>query len=145
MTSAETSQVLWSRREHDGRHRRRGCERVARRARQRCELDGTDGVLGEAASRRSGRERHGESRSEHDAEQASFSAASGGAITTDAPTAWTNVPNAETYAYVSFWDASVAGNFLGSDNLTVARTVAVGDNFTIATGDLDIDITAIAA
>jgi hypothetical protein len=78
-------------------------------------------------------------------EQASFSAASGGAITTDAPTAWTNVPNAETYAYVSFWDASVAGNFLGSDNLTVARTVAVGDNFTIATGDLDIDITAIAA
>jgi nitrous oxide reductase accessory protein NosL len=59
-----------------------------------------------------------------------FSAASGGAITNSADVAWTNVPNAETYSHVSFWDA---------------RTVAIGDNFTIAAGDLDLAITPVAA
>lgn len=77
--------------------------------------------------------------------QASFAAASGGAITTDADLSWTNVPNAETYSHVSFWDHATAGNFLGSDDLATSRTVAVGDNFTIATGDLDLAFTPIAA
>jgi hypothetical protein len=74
-----------------------------------------------------------------------FSAASGGAITNSADVAWTNVPNAETYSHVSFWDASTAGTFLGSDDLAVSRTVAIGDNFTIAAGDLDLAITPVAA
>lgn len=74
-----------------------------------------------------------------------FSAASGGAITNSADVAWTNVPNAETYSHVSFWDASSGGVFLGSDDLAVSRTVAVGDNFTIAAGDLDLAITPVAA
>lgn len=77
--------------------------------------------------------------------QASFSAATGGTITTDAALEWTNVPNAETYSHVGFFDASTGGTFLGSDDLAVARTVAVGDNFTIATGDLDLAITPVAA
>lgn len=78
-------------------------------------------------------------------QQATFSAASGAAITTSAALEWTSVPNAETYSHVSFWDASTAGTFLGSDDLAVARTVAVGDNFTIAAGDLDLAITPVAA
>ena len=78
-------------------------------------------------------------------QQATFSAASGGAITTSAPLEWTNVPNAETYSHVSFWSASTGGTFLGSDDLAVARTVAIGDNFSIAAGDLDLDIVPVAA
>jgi hypothetical protein len=77
--------------------------------------------------------------------QASFSAASGGAITTDAALTWTSVSNSETYSHVSFWDASTNGNFLGSDALEVSRAVTAGDTFTIATGDLDLSITAIAS
>src|SRR3990172_2956226 len=76
---------------------------------------------------------------------ATFSAAASGAITTSADLAWTNVSTAETYSHVSFWDASTACTFLGSDDLATPRTVAVGDNFTIATGDLDLALSPIAA
>src|SRR4051794_20025913 len=68
--------------------------------------------------------------------QASFSAAAAGSITTSADINWTNVPTAETYSHVSFWDASSAGNFLGSDDLATPRLVAIGDNFSIITGQL---------
>lgn len=74
-----------------------------------------------------------------------FSAAASGAITNSADIAWTNVSTAETYSHVSFWSDVAAGTFLGSDDLAVARLVAVGDNFTIAAGDLDLALTAIAA
>lgn len=77
--------------------------------------------------------------------QASFAAASGGAITTDAALTWTNVSTSETYSHVSFWDHVSAGNFLGSDDLAVARAVTAGDTFTIAIGDLDLSFTPIAA
>lgn len=76
---------------------------------------------------------------------ATCSAASGGAITNSAAISWTSVSTAETYSHVSFWSASAAGTFLGSDDLAVARTVAVGDNFEIAVGDLDLAITPVAA
>ena len=76
---------------------------------------------------------------------ATFSAASGGAITTSADLTWTNVSTSETYSHVSFWDAAAAGNFLGSDALNASRAVVAGDNFTIAAGDLDLDLTPIAA
>lgn len=74
-----------------------------------------------------------------------FSAAASGAITNSAAVTWTNVSTAETYSHVSFWDAAAAGTFLGSDDLAVARTVAVGDTFEIAIGDLDLAITPVAA
>lgn len=63
-------------------------------------------------------------------------AAAAGSIANTAAIAWTNVPNAETYSWVSFWSASTAGTFYGNAQLTTARTVAIGDNFTIATGSL---------
>ena len=74
-----------------------------------------------------------------------FSASSAGAITNSAAVTWTNVSTAEQYSHVSFWDASTAGTFLGSDDLAVARTVAAGDTFEIAIGDLDLAITPVAA
>jgi len=48
-------------------------------------------------------------------------------------------------SHVSFWDASTSGTFLGSDALETSRGVTAGDNFTIATGDLDLALTPIAA
>ena len=78
--------------------------------------------------------------------QATFgSAASGGSIANTADINWTSVPNAETYSHVSFWTASTAGTFLGSDDLNTSRTVAVGDNFTIPTGSLTVAVTPVAA
>lgn len=78
-------------------------------------------------------------------QQATFSAASGGSITTSADLTWTSVPNAETYSHVSFWDASTAGNFLGSDDLASAQPVSVGNTFQILAGQLTVPITPIAA
>jgi hypothetical protein len=77
--------------------------------------------------------------------EGTFSAASGGAITNSADLAWVSVSQTETYSHVSFWDASTAGAFLGSDALETARGVTAGDNFTISAGDLDLSITPIAA
>ena len=74
-----------------------------------------------------------------------FSAASAGAITNSAAVTWTNVSNSETYSHVSFWDASSAGTFLGSDGLAVSRAVTAGDTFEIAIGDVDLSITAVAS
>lgn len=74
-----------------------------------------------------------------------FSAASAGAITNSAAVTWTSVSTSETYSHVSFWDASSAGTFLGSDALNTPQAVTAGNNFEIAIGDLDLSITAIAA
>lgn len=73
--------------------------------------------------------------------QASFAAASAGAITTDADLEWTLVSTTETYTHVSLWDASAAGNFLGSDDLSSSAAVTAGDTFRIPAGDLDMSIT----
>lgn len=77
--------------------------------------------------------------------QATFSAASGGVITTSADVAWTNVGTAETYSHWSAWDDETAGSFVCSDDLTTPRLVAVGDNFTIVAGDIDVTLGTIAA
>lgn len=76
---------------------------------------------------------------------ATFGSPSGGAITTTADITWTNVSTSETYSHISFWSASTAGTFLGSDALNASKAVTAGDTFTIAAGDLDIDLSPIAA
>jgi hypothetical protein len=78
-------------------------------------------------------------------QQAAFGTASGGSISTNADLVWTSVSGAETYSHVSFWTASTAGTFLGSDDLAATKTVAIGDTFTIASGNLTINITPVAA
>lgn len=77
--------------------------------------------------------------------QATFTAAAGGSTPTSADLAWTSVSATETYSHVSFWDASTGGAFLGSDDLATPRGVNAGDNFTIASGQLTITITPVAA
>lgn len=52
---------------------------------------------------------------------------------------WTNVAAGETYSYVSIWDASTAGNCLGSGALTAAKTVAAGDSFDLTALTITID------
>jgi hypothetical protein len=72
---------------------------------------------------------------------ASFGAASGGVCTSDALTEWTNVSTTETISYVSFWDASSAGNCLGSGALTASKALTAGDTFQIPSGSLTLTIT----
>jgi len=76
---------------------------------------------------------------------ASFSSAAAGAITTVVDVTWTSVSATESYSHVSFWDASSGGTLLATDNLEVTRGLTAGDNFTIAIGDIDITLGAIAA
>lgn len=78
--------------------------------------------------------------------QATFAAAQAdGTITTSADINWTAVTAAGTVTHVSFWSAAAAGTFLGSDDLATARTLAIGDNFTILAGDVDLSLAPIAA
>lgn len=77
--------------------------------------------------------------------QATFSAASGGAITNSAALTWTSVSTTETYTHASFWDASTAGTFTGSKALNVAKSVTAGQTFSLAIGDLDLDLSPVAA
>lgn len=62
-----------------------------------------------------------------------FNASSGGVIASSADVVWTNVPATETYSHFSLWDASTAGNFLGSGTLT-ANQVTAADTFTVSAG-----------
>lgn len=69
------------------------------------------------------------------------SAAATGAISNTAAVEWTSVSTTETYSHVSFWTASTAGTFLGSDDLSSTAAVTAGDTFRIPVGDLDLTIT----
>lgn len=68
-------------------------------------------------------------------------AASGGAISNTAAIEWTALPAAETFTHVSFWSASTAGTFLGSDDLSSPAAVVINDVFRIPIGDLDLSVT----
>lgn len=67
-------------------------------------------------------------------------AAAAGAISNTAAVEWTNLAATETLTHVSFWTASTAGTFLGSDDLPVSKNVNAGDTFRIPIGDLDLAI-----
>ena len=74
-------------------------------------------------------------------EEATFGAASSGALTNDAAIEWTNVSTTETYTHISLWSASSGGTFIGSDDLSSSAAVTAGDTFRIPAGDLDITVT----
>lgn len=69
-----------------------------------------------------------------------FAAASSGSKATNADITWTSVSTTETYAYVSLWDASTAGNFLWSGALTASKSVTAGDTFTLTSGQVTVAI-----
>lgn len=70
----------------------------------------------------------------------SCAVAAAGAMVSDAEVRWNSVPNAETYTHISVWDANAAGVFVSSDDLPTSKTVGVGDNFYIASGDVSFSI-----
>lgn len=79
---------------------------------------------------------------ETDRVQGTFgSAATSRAISNTAVIEWTGVAASETYTWVSLWDASTNGNFLGRDDLSSSAAVTAGDTFRIPIGDLDLTIT----
>lgn len=69
------------------------------------------------------------------------SAASSGAISNTAAIEWTNVSTTETVTHLSFWTASTAGTFLGSDDLSSSAALTAGDTLRVPVGDLDLTIT----
>lgn len=71
--------------------------------------------------------------------QATFGAASGGAMTTTAQLQWTNVAGSEDYTHYSMWSASTGGTF-GHSGTVTANAVAGGDTFTILVGDFDVTL-----
>jgi hypothetical protein len=73
--------------------------------------------------------------------QATFgAAASGGAVSNTVALEWTALPAQETFTHVSFWSASTAGTFLGSDDLSSSAPVEINDVFRIPIGDLDVNL-----
>lgn len=71
----------------------------------------------------------------------SMAAPASAAITSDAAITWTAVSTTETYTHFTLWDASTAGNFLGSGTVT-GGAVTSGTDFTLNSTDLDITLTA---
>lgn len=67
--------------------------------------------------------------------------AAAGEISNTAAVEWTGLAATETITHVSFWTASTAGTFLGSDDLAASQNVNAGGDFTIAIGDLDLTVT----
>jgi hypothetical protein len=62
----------------------------------------------------------------------SWTAAASGALTmTGTAPSWTNGGTSETLSHISFWDASTAGNFLGSAALGSTQAWASGNTFTL--------------
>jgi hypothetical protein len=74
--------------------------------------------------------------------QATWSSPSGGSMALSTLSAY-SMTTAETISHISFWDASSAGNFLGSAALSSSKTVANGDTLTFTT--LTVAVSPIAA
>ena len=72
-------------------------------------------------------------------QEASFTAASGGATSNDSNIDFTNMP-ACTVVAIGIHDNVTSGNLLVHGTLTANKTLDAGDTLRIATGDLDISI-----
>lgn len=71
---------------------------------------------------------------------ASFGAASGGVLTSDADVTWTNIAGSQDATHFTAWDNSTAGNFLFSGTIT-ANAYTAGDTYTITSGSLTATLT----
>lgn len=61
----------------------------------------------------------------------SFSAASGGSMSSSGTVTWTNVSTTETYSHISLWDSLTTGNALWYGALSSNASVTAGDTFEI--------------
>lgn len=69
-----------------------------------------------------------------------FAGASNGSLVSDSAATWPSVAAAETYSYISIWDAASGGNCLWTGPLTSDASVALGQSFTIPAGDLSVSL-----
>lgn len=72
--------------------------------------------------------------------QATFSAASGGILTSNADVTWTNIAGSQDATHFSAWSASTSGTFLFSGTIT-ANAYTAGDTYTIPSGSLTVSLT----
>lgn len=72
--------------------------------------------------------------------EATFGTASAGTISNDGAVSFTSLAGTETISYFSLWDASTAGNCLGSGALSASKAVTAGDTLTFAIGDIDVSL-----
>lgn len=70
----------------------------------------------------------------------SFGTASGGTMSNDTAITWTTIAGSQDATHFTLWDASTAGNFVGSGTIT-ANPYTAGDTYTIPIGDLDLTLT----
>ena len=75
--------------------------------------------------------------------QASFAAASGGSMASDASISWTSIAGSQDATHFSAWDASTNGNFLFSGTIT-ANAYTAGDTYTVASGALTVTLNTAA-
>lgn len=75
--------------------------------------------------------------------QATFSAASAGAIALTGTNPSWSMTATETISHVSVWDASTSGNFLWSAALSASKSVVSGDTLTLTS--LGFSLTPLAA
>jgi len=71
---------------------------------------------------------------------ASFSAASAGAITSDADISYTNISGSQDATHFTAHDNVSAGNFLFSGTIT-GNSYTAGDTYTISSGNLSASLT----
>jgi len=71
---------------------------------------------------------------------ASFGAASAGALASDADVTWTNIAGSEDATFFTAWDASTSGNFLFSGTIS-GNPYTAGDTYTIPSGSLSVSLT----
>lgn len=72
-------------------------------------------------------------------QEVTWSAPSGGTMTSAATVEWTSVSNTEDYTHWSMWDASTAGNCLWTGALSATASVTAGDTFQITSLSLTLD------
>jgi hypothetical protein len=70
----------------------------------------------------------------------SFSAASSGALASDADITWTNIAGSEDATFFSAWDNLSAGNFLFSGSIS-GNAYTAGDTYVIPSGSLTVSLT----
>lgn len=75
--------------------------------------------------------------------QASFAAASGGSMASDAALTWTNISGSQDATHFTAWSASSAGTFRFSGTVT-ANAYTAGDTFNVASGALTVSFSTAA-
>ena len=70
----------------------------------------------------------------------SFSAATSGALASDADITWTNIAGSQDATFFSAWDNLSAGNFLFSGSIS-GNAYTAGDTYVIPSGSLTVSLT----